>query len=194
MPERIPAWEVPAPFEVADTVSVCESGSRNRVKGASVFVPPLNSPAKLDTSPPSPPIALNAPPPNALEIPPEAVCFNKLVHSLPPCELAILLLDGEPKLMPFAVPVSLNGSDRTSGDVPGLKDLGDGPEVAKLEDFVGESKRERLTPSAVTPANRPNKFAKSLLVFTLVLHNPLLFEKLDRFYTSCIQGHRETFT
>jgi hypothetical protein len=106
----------------------------------------------------------------------------------------VLSLDGEPKLMPFATPVAPNKTGRTSRDSPGLTDLEEGIDFARLEDLVRESSRERLAPSAVVPATWPNNFLKLLLVFTLVLRNPLLFEKLDRFYTSCFQGHRAAFT
>jgi hypothetical protein len=70
--------------------------------------------------------------------------------------------------------------------------LEEGIDFAKLEDLAGEASRARVPPSLVAPANRPNNFARLLLVFTLVLRNLLLFEELYGFHTSCFQRHRTT--
>jgi hypothetical protein len=193
-PKRVPTRAVRLWFEAANIVSLCASGSRNRLNGASVFVPPLKSPTRLDISSPDPPIGLNMPPPTALDNPPEAVFFNKLVHSVAPCEVVVLLLEADPNLMVFAVLVVPNESDRMSRDVPGTQGLEVGVDAARLEGLVSESARKLLTPRSIPPGRRPNNFVKSLFVFTLVLRNPFLFEKLDRFHALCFQGHHAAFT
>src|SRR5215469_10678652 len=82
---------------------------------------PSNRFARPDTSPPIPPNAprtLSPPPPVRLAIPPDAVCFNKLVNS--PLEVAALIreLEGEPNWMPAGVSFALN--DRLCNSLSGL--------------------------------------------------------------------------
>ena len=84
-----------------------------------MFLPPPNRPTIPEISEPSPPIPPK-PPLNVLAIPPDAVCFSKLVHSLPECEAEVVLLEGVPNLMLVDLPVLLTDNDRASVERLGL--------------------------------------------------------------------------
>jgi len=61
--------------------------------------PPPKRLAIPEIRPPRPAMLLN-PPPRRLATPPDAVFVSKLAHSLPDCEVLVLVLEGDPKLMP----------------------------------------------------------------------------------------------
>lgn len=127
-----------------------------------------------EISPPRPAI-LPSPPLSALEMPPDAVCLSTLLQTLLGCELVLLLLDGDPKLIPvgtaFAVSDEFRISDGAEGftvsSVPGCES------ASKLE---GVNRRSMLCPSTLGLASRLNLPDKLLLRFaTLFLHSPCLF-------------------
>lgn len=81
--------------------------------------PPPKRLAIPEISPPSPVMVLR-PPLSALATPPDAVCFSKLLHSLSDCEVAVLLLEGEPKLIPVGTVFAFIADIRVSPELDGL--------------------------------------------------------------------------
>lgn len=124
-----------------------------------------------DTSDPSPPMLPN-PPPKALEIPPEAVCFSKLLHTFPDTEVLAFVLEGVPKLIPVGRSFALIETALLSPEFPIVSVFS----VLACEGFTNwavESNLLILRPSSLTRDSwliRPDKLFLEFATF--ILHSP----------------------
>jgi hypothetical protein len=74
-----------------------------------------------------------------LAIPPDAVCFSKLVHSLPDCEAEVVLLEGDPNLMLVDLPVLPTDNNRASVERLGLGVFSVEPVTGLIKVFGGRN-------------------------------------------------------
>ena len=82
-----------------------------------MLLPPPKRPMNPDTIEAIPPISFR-PPPSALEMPPLAVCVNKLVHWLPVADVVVPELDEPPKRSPVALILPVREGARYRASVP----------------------------------------------------------------------------
>ncbi len=130
-----------------------------------MLFPPPNKLAIPENSPPSPAMLLS-PPVRALDIPPEAVCFIRLVNMLELLVVAVREFDGRPKLIGTAVSFPVRDGVRMSLKEGGLLIL---LEVLEEEpdSTVALSDLEKLRPSTFgvpIPVTRP---ARPFLLFAI---------------------------
>jgi hypothetical protein len=137
--------------------------------------PPPNRLAITEIKPPSPAMLLS-PPLKALETPPDTVCFSKLPQTLLDCdEVVVLVLDGEPNLIPDGTTFAVSDEVRVSCALGGLT-VFSLPACKVVSTLAGVSSLSMLCPFIFGAVSRLNLPDKLLLRFaTLFLHSPRLF-------------------